>query len=72
MAVTLEQQWNKHMNHDIAITWTPFKNRDFPVPTLFCKQCNKQIQYLNEQLAWDLIDNHHIPQVPYTKRKKVK
>lgn len=63
MAMSLEQAYEKHNNHDIKIIWKHIKGYDlYQKPALVCKDCNKQIQWLNEELANSLVKEFNIPE----------
>ena len=70
MAMSLEQAYEKHNNHDIKIIWKYIKGYypDYRKPALVCKDCNKQIQWLNDELANSLITEFNIPEEGRVKR----
>jgi len=55
----LEDAWRKHQDCDIVIYWNQTKNGRL-VPGLYCKEYGTWIQWLDERVAYDLIDTENI------------
>jgi hypothetical protein len=63
-----EQVGNTHNNCTISIRWKLYKGHNLPTPALFCKCHNKFLDWINPNIAYDLIDNHHIEVEPWEKK----
>ena len=63
MAMSLEQAYNKHNNHDMKIIWKDIKDQPYwRKPALVCIDCNKQIQWLSTDIVVDLVNEFKIPE----------
>lgn len=65
----LEDAWRKHEKCDIVLYWNSTKNGRL-VPGLYCKHYGTWIQWLDEKVAYDLIDNENIEVVLIKPKKK--
>jgi len=63
-----EYSIKKHSNCNLSIRWKLFKDRPTPTAGLFCQDHNEFIMWLDDRLAFDLIDNHKITVEVYTPR----
>jgi hypothetical protein len=58
----------KHSNCNFSIRWKTFKGHPKPTAGLFCQDHDEFIMWLDDRLAYDLIDNHKMPVEIYTPR----
>lgn len=63
----LEQE---HQNCELSIRWKLFKNKIYPTPGLFCKCHDTFLDWLPQDIAFDLIDNHKMEEERWVDRKK--
>ena len=66
---------NKHIECPMVIRWRVFGKQTKPTPGLFCSCHDAFIDWLPNDLAYDLIDNHKIQVenwIPRIKKKKSK
>ena len=63
---------NTHNRCEISIRWKLFKTRTDPTPGLFCRCHGVFLDWLNDSVALDLIDNHKVPVEPWIELKKKK
>ena len=66
---------SKHEHCPLAIRWRVFGKNNLPTPGLFCQCHDAFLDWLPNEVAFDLIDNHKIPVenwIPRTKNKKPK
>ena len=61
---------NKHSNCQLAVRWKLFRGKTFPTPGLYCSCHNTFLDWLPENLAYELIDVHHLPVEPYVEKKR--
>ena len=61
---------NTHNRCEISIRWKLFKTRTDPTPGLFCRCHGVFLDWLNDQVALDLIDNHRVPVETWIEVKK--
>ena len=66
----IESVANKHSDCQMAVRWKLFRNKTSPTPGLFCSCHDVFLDWLPENLAYELIDIHHLPVEPYVERKK--
>lgn len=59
-----------HKNCEMSIRWKMFTGKSFPTPGLFCRCHDAFLDWLPENIAFDLIDNHGVIEEIYTERKK--
>lgn len=59
---------NKHSNCNLCIRWKVFKGHDKPTAGLFCQDHDEYIMWLDDALAYDLIDNHKMVVEEYIPR----
>lgn len=64
--------FEQHQNCSLSIRWKRFKNRNFPVPGLFCQCHDRLLDWLPENVAYELIDIDKMPVEPYKERIKQK
>jgi hypothetical protein len=58
----------KHSDCNLSIRWKQFKGKHTPTAGLFCQDHDEFIMWLDDALAYDLIDNHKMPVEIYTAR----
>jgi hypothetical protein len=58
----------KHSDCNLSIRWKMFKGKCIPTAGLFCQDHDEFIMWLDDALAYDLIDNHKMPVENYTAR----
>lgn len=66
----IESVANKHSDCPLAIRWKTFRGKTHPVPGLFCSCHDAFLDWLPDNLAYELIDIHKLPVEIYTERKK--
>lgn len=64
----IESVANKHKDCQLAIRWKLFKGRTTPTPGLFCSCHDALLDWIPDDLAYELIDIHKIPIQVYTPR----
>jgi hypothetical protein len=62
----------KHINCPMSIRWKLFRGKISPTPGLFCSCHDVFLDWLPENVAYELIDVDRIPVEIYTERKKKK
>lgn len=62
----------KHEHCQMSIRWKLFRNKTSPTPGLFCSCHDTFLDWLPDDIAYDLIDNERVPVEIYTERKKKK
>jgi len=60
----------KHANCELSIRFKLFKGRPTPTPGLFCKAHDAFLDWLPDEVAYQLIDEDHMPVELYVERKK--
>jgi hypothetical protein len=58
----------KHSECNLSIRWKLFKGYIKPTAGLFCQDHDEFIMWLDDHLAFDLIDNHKMVVEQYTRR----
>jgi hypothetical protein len=58
----------KHSDCNLSIRWKLFKGRLTPTAGLFCQDHDEFIMWLDDNLAYDLIDNHKMLVEEYLRR----
>jgi hypothetical protein len=58
----------KHSDCNLSIRWKLFKGYPKPTAGLFCRDHDEFIMWLDDHLAYDLIDNHKMLVEEYTAR----
>ena len=66
----IESVANKHSDCQLAIRWKLFRGKTFPTPGLYCSCHNTFLDWLPENLAYELIDVHHLPVETYVEKKR--
>ena len=61
---------NAHNRCEMSIRWKLFKTRPTPTPGLFCRCHGVFLDWLKDEVAFDLIDNHKIPVEEWSEAKK--
>lgn len=63
---------NEHQHCPMSIRWKLFRNKTSPTPGLFCSCHDVFLDWLPDDIAYELIDNEKVPVEIYTERKKKK
>jgi hypothetical protein len=66
------RQFELHQHCPLSIRWKLFRNKTSPTPALFCSCHDAFLEWLPDQIAYELIDIDRIPVEIYTERKKKK
>jgi len=61
---------NAHNRCEMSIRWKLFKNKTTPTPGLFCSCHGVFLDWLKDNVAYDLINNHKVPVEEWIERKK--
>lgn len=64
--------FERHQDCPLSIRWKKFRNRDWPVPGLFCQCHDRLLDWLPENIAYELIDQDKMPVEEYKPRIKKK
>lgn len=62
--------FEKHKDCPTVIRWKKFNNKEFPTPGLFCQCHNVFLDWLPENLAYELIDNGIVIDEPWKPSNK--
>jgi hypothetical protein len=67
-----QEVMEQHLCCQLSVRWKSVKNKTTPRPGLFCKDHNTYLDWLTDQMAYELIDVDHIPVEPWVDKKKAK
>jgi hypothetical protein len=65
----LNKTASTHKDCPVDIRWKKYKNKPLPTPALFCSKHGKFLDWLPEEDAYDLINNHKIPVTLWESKK---